>query len=273
MNKLRSLRNVAIAAALLAGTAACDKDNETRKQADRAAENVNDQVEDLREDSKDLAETAADKREDVREEANESAKDTVEDMNDLRDESTDTKLRRNLGVDDDRVVVRDRVVDTDDLREEAKDVDENARERIADVRDEARDSAKDVAEDMAGVGTNARELSEAQNEFEYRRMVRIQTLRGVHAVGASQPMLINSIATSYPLEASDRAKVNEKLQVFQMRVDEAGNMIQSLEQVGPADWEARNDAATKALERLEDAREDAWEELHDADLIDTTSMR
>lgn len=250
MNKLRSLRNVAIAAALLAGTAACDKDNETRKEADRAAENVNDQVEDLREDSKDLAETAADKREDVREEANEAAKDTVEDMNDLREKTTDS-----------------------DLRDEARDVDENARERIADVRDEARDSAEDVAEDMAPVGKNARELQEAQNEFAYRRMVRIQTLRGVHAVGASQPMLINSIATSYPLEASDRAKVNEKLQVFQMRVDEAGNVIQSLEQVGPADWEARNDAATKALERLEDAREDAWEELHDADLIDTTSMR
>ena len=39
--------------------------------------------------------------------------------------------------------------------------------------------------------------------------------------------------------------------IFQMRLDEAGNAIQSLELVEANDWETRNDAASKALERVE----------------------
>lgn len=183
--------------------------------------------------------------------------------------------------------VKDQV---EDLKEESRDLAETAKDKTDDrvgvgevsayvgenagVAKERLAGADEVADDAKDVGKNARELADASNEFKYRKMVRIQTLRAVHAVEASQPMLINAFAQAFPLVEKDRGEVNEKLLIFQMRLDEAGNAIQSLELVEAKDWEARNDAVSKALERVEDAREDVWESLRDADrTADRTSMR
>jgi hypothetical protein len=58
-----------------------------------------------------------------------------------------------------------------------------------------------------------------------------------------------------------------------MRLDEAANLIQSLEGVDANHWEGRERETADAMNRLEDAREDAWEALDDAKTIDRTSMR
>jgi len=196
MTNLIRFRSVLVAASLLAGSAACTQKSETRREADRAAEAVEDQIEDLKEESRDLAKTAKD------------------------------------------------------------------------------DDVEEIADDAKDVGEHARELANASNEFRYRKMVRIQTLRAVHAVEASQPMLINAFAQALPLVEKDRGEVNERLVIFQMRLDEAGNAIQSLELVDAKDWEARDDAVSKALERVEAAREDVWESLREAERTgDRTSMR
>lgn len=183
--------------------------------------------------------------------------------------------------------VKDQV---EELKEESRDLAETAKDKTDDrvgvgevsayvgenagVAKERLAGADEVADDAKDVGKDARELADASNEFKYRKMVRIQTLRAVHAVEASQPMLINAFAQGFPLVEKDRGEVNEKLLNFQMRLDEAGNAIQSLELVEAKDWEARNDAVSKALERVEDAREDVWESLRDADRTrDRTSMR
>jgi len=161
--------------------------------------------------------------------------------------------------------VNDRV---EDLKEESRDLTETAKDRADDV------DVEDIADEAKDVGKRARQLEDANNEFKYRKMVRIGTLRAVHAVAASQPMLINAFTEAFPLEANDRGQVQEKLVIFQMRLDEAGNVIQSLELVEANDWETRDDAATKALERVEAARDDAWEALAEADRTDDrTSMR
>jgi hypothetical protein len=202
---MRKLRNTLLA--LLAGFAAstaCSKDD-TRDNAENAAEAVREKTTDLQDNSKDLAETAKDKAEDLRDES----KDTAEDIN---------------------------------------------------------DEAKDVMKS----GIAARD---AQKEFEYQRMVRVQTLRGVHGIIASQPLLINAVASARALVDADRSKIAEKVQLVQMRLDEAANLIQSLEGVDANHWEGRERETADAMNRLEDAREDAWEALDDAKTIDRTSMR
>lgn len=241
MTNLVCFRSMLVAASLFAASAACTQKSETRREADRAAEEVKDQVEDLKDESRDLAETARDKTDDIT---------AIDEVHQPMDRADDIRY--------------------DSVDDVSRDVARTARNR----QDQIAEGVEDLADDAKKVGENARELADASNEFRYRKMVRIQTLRAVHAVEASQPMLINAFAQSFPLVQKDRGEVNEKLVIFQMRLDEAGNAIQSLELVEAKDWEVRNDAASKALERVEDAREEVWESLREADRIgDRTSMR
>jgi conjugal transfer/entry exclusion protein len=204
MTNLLRLRAVIVAAALLAGSAACNKDK-TGKESDHQADRVNENAKDLRDESRDVVETSADRRDAL--------------------------------------------------------------------ADKARSAARDVADEAKDVGEQAHDLKYAQDDFEYARMVRIATLRGVQSVAASQPALINAFVTTEPLEDGARAQVLEKLQIFQMRLDEAGNQIQALQGVPASTWEQRHDDVKKAMNRLDDAREDAWKALDDADRLDRTSMR
>jgi conjugal transfer/entry exclusion protein len=104
-------------------------------------------------------------------------------------------------------------------------------------------------------------------------MVRVQTLRAVHGVAASQPVLINAFASSLPIVEADKAMINEKLQILQTRLDEAANQIQTLKSVDATTWDQRHDDVNKAMDRVEDARKDAWQALKDAKRNDQTSMR
>jgi gas vesicle protein len=188
------------------------------------------------------------------------AADRVKDhADDLRDEARDVKETA-----DNR---------RDDLRDETTDRANDATERRNDLADKANDTARDVADETSDVGKEAKDLQTAQVDFQTKRANRIATLRAIHGLAASQPMLINALVTSLPIVDTDRALVNEKLQIFQMRVDEAGNQIQTLQTVEAQSWEQRHDDVNKAMDRLEDARKDAWDALDDAKRLDRTSMR
>jgi hypothetical protein len=89
-------------------------------------------------------------------------------------------------------------------------------------------------------------------------------------VVATQPMLISTISTQTALTDKARADLAEKMQVFQMRIDEAGNAIEAVQSTDATSFEDRNDDASKAMDRLEDAREDAWEALNDGDRIEAS---
>ena len=274
MTSLIRFRSMLVAASLLAASAACTQKSETRKEADRAAEEVRDRTDDLKEESRELADTAKDRSDDI------NAIDEVRRSPRVADQGTGDMV--------DREVVGDRELPGNSAPATGQPMDRGANERYESVGEVSRDVARksgdpqdriadgldDISDDAKDVGKQAGALADASNEFKYRKMVRIQTLRAVHAVEASQPMLINAFAQSFPLVEKDRAEVNEKLVIFQMRLDEAGNAIQSLDLVEAKDWEARNDAASKALDRVEDAREEVWESLREADQIgDRTSMR
>jgi gas vesicle protein len=190
---------------------------------------------DVRDDADEAAENVKDQREDVREqskELKEAIKDTREDV---RDHATaDTDMGRKLN------------------------------------EEEVESNAKDIADNSKDVAEQTRELKTAEADFAVRRGNRVSQLRVVHSVVSSQPMLINTLGGVTALTDKARADLAEKMQIFQMRVDESGNAIEALQTTDANGFETSNDAAAKAMDRLEDAREDAWEALNDGDRIDAS---
>lgn len=255
MTSLIRFRTLFVAAAMLIAPAACNKDK-TGKESDKAAEAVKESADKLRDEARDVSETSADRQQDLTDKAADKAEDTAKDMKDLAQDSADRSAK-----------ISDKNTD------QANDVKDDIGDRRDTVAEKARDNAGDVADEAKDVGKGARKLADAQHDFQYAKMVRVQTLRAVHAVVASQPMLINSFSSSQPLVESDRALLAEKMQILQMRLDEAGNQIETLNGVDAASWEQRHDDVNKAMERLDDAREDAWKALDNAKRLDRTSMR
>lgn len=264
MTNLLRLKNVLIGAALLVAPAACHKDeNKTAKAADNAAERVNDNVKDLRDESKDVVETARDMRGDLNDKAGDKAEDTIDDVNDLKKDIHDRVASD---------TARDK--DVDETVDESHEVAENARDNREDVREKAADSAKAVIDEQRDVAEQAMDVKHAQFDFGYARLTRVGTLRAIYGVAQAQPQLINAFAHDVELNAPERSLINEKLSILNTRLDEAGNQIESLAKVPAETWEQRHDDANKAMDRLEEARDDAWDALHAAQRASArTSMR
>lgn len=136
---------------------------------------------------------------------------------------------------------------------------------------EANETKPELVKKSVDVLEEAAELTAAQQEFERRKTVRIQAVRAQHEVIATQPMLIATMSKSFRITDAARAEINEKLSVFQMRLDEAANLIQGLHNANADVWEERDDQARDAMKRLEDAREDAWDALDDAPTVDRSA--
>lgn len=147
---------------------------------------------------------------------------------------------------------------------------DNAAEEVAEARGDLRREVDEVGRTSDKLGASkalveeAGRLVQAQAEFEEKRALRIQVMKAQHEVIGTQTLLISTMATSFPLTDSGRADVNEKLTTFQSRLDEAANIIQGLQNVEAELWLQRSHEATEAMQRLEDARHDAWEALDDA---------
>jgi len=116
---------------------------------------------------------------------------------------------------------------------------------------------------------HAGEHAKSKTDFEAKKTVRIDGLRAAQSVYAAQPGMITTFAEAFPL--ADRSEVDAKLNTLKMRLDEAGLLIQGLPTVQPADFKDRDDAASKAMDRLEDASKDAWKAVKDAKYIERSS--
>jgi hypothetical protein len=101
-------------------------------------------------------------------------------------------------------------------------------------------------------------------EFSVRRDMRMQILKIHTDIVQTQPQMITTLASSLPLTELGAADVNDKVRVLQMRIDDANNAIQSLGTTPADGFKKADDDATKAMDRLEDARKDAWKALKDA---------
>jgi DNA repair exonuclease SbcCD ATPase subunit len=248
MRNLLRFRSLVAAAALLTATAACRQERGTAKESERAAQSVREKTEDVRERAGEVRETAREEQEELAEKSRETAREASEEVREMRERTG----------------------------EEARDVRERAQEGREERSEQARESTKEIAGEQRELGESATELGQASQEFQARKRARIDSLRAIHGVAASQPMLINTIMGNAALSTEDRTELTQKLQTFQMRLDEASNEIQSLEAVDAAGWEDRNGQVSKVMDRLEEARKDAWEELEGVEFIgetDRTSMR
>jgi hypothetical protein len=118
-----------------------------------------------------------------------------------------------------------------------------------DTKQQARKAADSVLvhQERRRVG----ELANAHDQFERKRLARVQTLRAVHAVIAAQPNMMN-------LLSHGDEHVREKLDVLQLRLDQTANLIEGLRHTNPGLWEERDDQVSNAMRGLEQARQDAW---------------
>jgi gas vesicle protein len=158
----------------------------------------------------------------------------------------------------------------EDVKEDLKDLNGAIKDHVKETTETANKELKDVNEKTADLRENVNELNAAEGDFSVLRRDRATQLRTVHAVIASQPMLINALSGVTALTDKARANLAEKMQTFQMRVDEAGNAIEAIQAADAAGFEDKNDAAAKATDRLKDARDDAWEALNDGDRIEAS---
>jgi archaellum component FlaC len=228
------LKQSMVLATALCAFAACNKDK-TQDNAQRAAEAVNDKAKDLRDEAKDVRETATD------------------DRNDLADKIQDNR---------------------EDLKKDLTKVADNAADRADKTADKAKDNVEDVTKEMKDVSKEVASLDEAQNEFVFQRNIRIATLRATHGLDASQAAFIGVLSANGGYETASQSVINEKLGVFNQRLDESATLIQSLEGVDANAWIERDKAAVSSMNRMEDARVDAWDAVQDAKRIDgRTSMR
>jgi len=117
--------------------------------------------------------------------------------------------------------------------------------------------------DYERAGNPPKEMAE-QAEFTVRRDMRMQVLKLEHMIIQTQPQVISTLASIGGLTDKGLADVNDKVRVLEMRLDDMNNAIQRLGSAAAADFKSRDDDATKAMDRLEDARKDAWKSLKDA---------
>lgn len=210
-----------------------------------------------------IASVPAGCKEETRREAERAAENLQDQKQDLAEETRELKK-----------VVEEQAEDQRELAEAQADRDENrvaglpenARGRIDES--EVRHNANEIAEESEDVAEEAKDVRTAAADFEYRRRLRYDALQSIYKISAIQPMMIHTFASLTPLTVPARNDLNEKMQLFQMRLDEAANTIEA---VGSADenmFEERDDAAKDALDRLEDARDDAWEALREGDRIE-----
>lgn len=122
---------------------------------------------------------------------------------------------------------------------------------------------RDIAKASELVETSS-DLAEAAAGFAHDKQTRIAGLRAEHQAIATQPMLISTIAQALPLTEAGRTGIDEKLQVFQMRLDETSNLIGRLDRASAEQYAEADDAVIAAMKRLEEARRAAWKALDDA---------
>src|ERR1051326_8119106 len=129
---------------------------------------------------------------------------------------------------------------------------DKAADRVADQ------NKRDMEKTSPDYQPNVAKEQANEAEFTVRRDMRMQILKIEHDVIQTQPQMISTLASSVGLTEAGSADVNDKVRVLEMRLDDVNNAIQRLGGTPAEDFKKVDDDATKAMDRLEDARKDAW---------------
>ena len=156
----------------------------------------------------------------------------------------------------------------DHLRHERRQLAVEVAERADDVatnperaRKKAADHIDDIADEVRDVTREAGELAEAQQDFAYLKSLRIQSLRAEHSVAASQPLLIQVLASARGLLPSAMRRLDENLVIFRQRLAETRDLIEQLQYVSASEWERKDDEVGRAMAAMFIARDASWQAL------------
>ena len=134
--------------------------------------------------------------------------------------------------------------------------------------EEIEHNANEIADESEDIADQAKDVKSAALEFQQQRAERTAALRSLHQVIGAQPNMIQTFAGMMPFTDRAQAELNDRMQTFQMRLDEAGNAIEALDGAEAASFDERDAAARDAIDQLEEARDAAWEALNDGDRIE-----
>src|SRR5688500_14076644 len=130
---------------------------------------------------------------------------------------------------------------TDHLRHERRELSVEVAERADEVAKgrSGVEHVDDVGDEVGDVAREAGKLAEAQQDFAYLKSLRIQSLRAEHSVAASQPLLIQVLASARGLLPTQMHRVDENLVIFRQRLAQTRDQIEQLQYVPASEWERR----------------------------------
>ena len=147
-------------------------------------------------------------------------------------------------------------------RQLAVEVAERADDRATNPgRADSKEHVEDIADEVGDVSREAGKLAEAQQDFAYLKSLRIQSLRAEHSVAASQPLLIQVLASARGLLPTAMRRVDENLIIFRQRLKETRDLIEQLQYVTASEWERKDDEVARAMAALFIARDTSWQAL------------
>jgi chromosome segregation ATPase len=144
---------------------------------------------------------------------------------------------------------------------------DKAADKVKKTVDEVKDQEKDVTKEQKDVTDKQADVAKAQTDFEKQKAIRINDLETSYSTIAAEPKSLTATSATTPLTDRAKADLNEKLKVLQLRLDEARNSIDQLKGSTATDWNDRDDRASDAMKRLEDARDDAKKALDKGERI------
>jgi hypothetical protein len=130
--------------------------------------------------------------------------------------------------------------------------------------------AADAAATKVVMGEHATQLRDMA-DFEVKSSARVASLDAKLQMMAVQPSVIEGLAEGATLSDVSRADLNARLDTFKMRVEDARSAVATLRVSAPATFGADDDAATKAVGRLDEASKAAWDALRKADRVEEPS--
>ena len=125
--------------------------------------------------------------------------------------------------------------------------------------------------DHARIADHEVAVVHAADAFALRRSARVQGLAAEHGVIATQAGLVQSLSDALPLTDIGRSELTEKLTVFRLRLADSAHAIEALQAVPATQFAERDDAVSKAMTRLEDARTSTWKALAEAPRLDRSA--
>ena len=130
-----------------------------------------------------------------------------------------------------------------------------------------KDVDKKVDKAIEGVGDLAKKVGDvnlAQDDFATKRDARVATLRAFHAIDATNLIEIKLLAGTVNLTEPGRIQLAEKLALAELRIDEAGKMIEQMPTATAATWNGREREMSATMVRLRDAIDAGFASLRDA---------